>query len=79
MDYNNIKLEKGMYTVCNKSFTDVLEDLDPSDKYKGTDGNDASKYLFDECGVTYRQLDLKKQKVLRLSLKPDEEIMYIEN
>ena len=50
-----------------------------SDKYKGTDGNDASKYLLDECKVTYRQLDAKKQKVLRLSLKPDEAITYIED
>lgn len=34
--YNSIKLEKGMYNVCGKSFTRVLEDLDPSVNYVGT-------------------------------------------
>ncbi len=33
---NSIKLEKGMYNVGGKSFTDVLEQLDPSENYKGT-------------------------------------------
>ena len=32
----NISLEKGMYGVKGKSFTDVLESLDPSENYKGT-------------------------------------------
>lgn len=34
--YNSIKLEKGMYNVCGKSFTRVLEELDPSVNYVGT-------------------------------------------
>ncbi len=34
--YDNLKLEKGMYQVSGKSFTDVLEELDPSEHYKGT-------------------------------------------
>lgn len=40
---NSIKLEKGMYNVGGKSFTDVLEELDPSENYKGSslDGLDA--------------------------------------
>lgn len=40
---NSIKLEKGMYAVGGKSFTKVLEELDPSENYKGTalDGLDA--------------------------------------
>lgn len=33
---DSIKLEKGMYTIGGKSFTDVLEELDPSENYKGT-------------------------------------------
>lgn len=49
-----------------------------SDKYCGTEGNVASKLLFDSCGVTYRQIDSKNQKVIRLSLLPDEGIEYIE-
>jgi hypothetical protein len=34
--YDNIRLEKGMYAVSGKSFTSVLEELDPSENYKGT-------------------------------------------
>ncbi len=33
---DSIKLEKGMYSVSGKSFTTVLEELDPSENYKGT-------------------------------------------
>ncbi len=41
--YESIKLEKGMYGTPHKSFTQVLEDLDPSANYSGTglDGLDA--------------------------------------
>lgn len=35
MAYDNIKLEKGLYTT-GKSFTQALEQLDPSENYKGT-------------------------------------------
>lgn len=49
-----------------------------SDKYKGTDGNNASKLLFDSCGVSYRQLGEENQKVLRVSLKPDEKIEFLD-
>ena len=35
-NYKNISLEKGMYGVKGKSFTDVLEELDPSENYRGT-------------------------------------------
>ena len=34
--YNNLHLEKGMYGEAGKSFTQVLEGLDPSENYKGT-------------------------------------------
>jgi len=53
MDYSNIKLEKGMYNICNKSFTNVLEELDPSDKYKGTDldGLDAYQRQLKRFGI----------------------------
>ncbi|MBQ5810689.1 MAG: phage major capsid protein, partial [Clostridia bacterium] len=36
MSYDSIKLEKGMYAVSGKSFSDVLEELDPSQAYAGT-------------------------------------------
>ena len=35
--YDSIRLEKGMYGVKGKSLTDVLEELDPSENYKGTE------------------------------------------
>ncbi len=34
--YDNIKLEKGMYSNGMRSFTDILEELDPSENYKNT-------------------------------------------
>lgn len=34
--YENIQLEKGMYAVPGKSFTQVLEELDRSENYRGT-------------------------------------------
>lgn len=36
MAYDNIKLEKGLYTT-GKSFTNALEELDPSENYIGTE------------------------------------------
>jgi len=49
-----------------------------SDKYNGTDGNLVSKHLFETCGVTFRQMEKEHQKVLKLSLRPDEGIEIIE-
>lgn len=34
--YNDIKLEKGLYNLTGKSFTEALEALDPSAEYEGT-------------------------------------------
>ena len=34
--FDNVKLEKGMYHESGRSFTQVLEKLDPSEQYKGT-------------------------------------------
>ncbi len=41
--YQEIRLDKGMYAEAGKSFTQVLESLDPSEAYKGTplEGMDA--------------------------------------
>lgn len=36
MTFDNLKLEKGMYNVSGKSFSSVLEELDPSENYVGT-------------------------------------------
>lgn len=37
MNYQNIKLEKGMYAVPGKTFSEVLESLDPTADYAGTE------------------------------------------
>lgn len=34
-----------------------------SDKYNGTEGNIASKRLFDKCGVTYRMVDANNKEI----------------
>lgn len=34
--FNDVKLDKGMYAETGRSFTQVLEALDPSENYKGT-------------------------------------------
>ena len=41
--FESIALEKGMYTVPHKSFSRLLEEMDPSENYKGTalEGMDA--------------------------------------
>lgn len=36
MKFKQLQLEKGMYAVSGKSFTNVLEELDPSEAYRGT-------------------------------------------
>lgn len=53
MDYRNINIEKGMYQTAGKNFTQVLEELDPSDKYIGTEleGLDAYQRQLKRFGI----------------------------
>lgn len=53
MAFDNIKLEKGMYHEGNKPFTQVLEELDPSENYKGTalEGTDAFQRQLKRFGI----------------------------
>ena len=37
MSFDNITLEKGMYSHPEKSFSEILEELDPSQNYAGTE------------------------------------------
>lgn len=48
--YDNIRLEKGMYAVSGKSFTKVLEEMDPSENYRGTQLEDAVNVLLNGDG-----------------------------
>ena len=51
--FENIKLEKGMYHEGGRSFTQVLEKLDPSEQYKGTalEGMDAFQRQLKRFGI----------------------------
>lgn len=42
-NFNEVRLEKGMYSAAGRSFEQVLEELDPNESYKGTpyEGMDA--------------------------------------
>ncbi|WP_369298258.1 phage major capsid protein [uncultured Neglectibacter sp.] len=52
-DFEKIVLEKGMYGVPGKSFTQVLEELDSSENYKGTalEGLDAYQRQLKRFGI----------------------------
>ena len=56
--FENIKLEKGMYHEGGRSFTQVLEKLDPSEQYKGTalEGMDAFQRQLKRFDITVRSL-----------------------
>lgn len=54
MSFDNIILEKGMYAVPGKSFSEVLEALDPSENYQGT----ADEGL-DAFGRQLKRFDIK--------------------
>lgn len=79
-DLENAKIYVDLFPCneCAKAIiqSGIKEIVYLSDKYKNTPGNDASKLLFDTCGVTYRSLEDKHQKTLELSLKPDQPIIY---
>ena len=53
MGYDNLRLEKGMYRQGGKSFSQVLESLDPSENYRGTalEGTDAFQRQLKRFGI----------------------------
>ena len=53
MGYDNLRLEKGMYRQQGKTFTQVLESLDPSENYRGTalEGTDAFQRQLKRFGI----------------------------
>ena len=56
MAFDNLQLEKGMYREAGKSFTQVLEALDPSENYKGTalENTDAFQRQLKRFGIRVR-------------------------
>ncbi len=53
MNFDNLKLEKGMYRQAGQSFSQVLESLDPSENYRGTalEGTDAFQRQLKRFGI----------------------------
>lgn len=53
MSFDTLKIEKSMYTVPGKSFTQVLEELDPTENYAGTElaGLDAFQRQLKRFGI----------------------------
>ena len=51
--YDNLKLDKGMYREAGRSFSQVLEELDPSERYRGTglEGLDAFQRQLKRFGI----------------------------
>lgn len=56
MAFDTIRLEKGMYRESGKSFSQVLEGLDPSENYLGTplEGTDAFQRQLKRFGIRVR-------------------------
>ena len=59
MGYDNLRLEKGMYRQSGKSFTQVLESLDPSENYRGTalENTDAFQRQLKRFGIRAKGVD----------------------
>ena len=53
MAFDNLRLEKGMYRQAGKNFSQVLEELDPSENYRGTalEGTDAFQRQLKRFGI----------------------------
>ena len=51
---------------CAKAIiqTGIKEIIYKSDKYKGTEANNVSKRMLDECGVTYRKYEMKGKDII---------------
>ena len=58
-NFNEIRLDKGMYSESGKSFEQVLEGLDPNENYKGTpyEGMDAFQRQLKRFAPEYERLE----------------------
>ena len=54
--FSDIRLDKGMYSVPGKGFSALLEELDPSEAYRGTplEGLDAYQRQLKRFGIKVR-------------------------
>ena len=57
--FENVRLEKGMYGRSGTGFTKTLEELDPSERYRGTpvEGLDAFQRQLKRFGIRVKGAD----------------------
>lgn len=72
-DFEDSKLYVALFP-CNECAKAIIqagikEVIYLSDKYKDQDNFKASKRLFDECGVSYRKLDLGERKNINIDFE----------
>lgn len=72
-DLENAKLYVTLFP-CNECAKLVIQNgikeiIYLSDKYKDTEGNIASKIMFNECGVRYTKFPKEKSKTLQLKIE----------
>lgn len=75
---DSIKLEKGMYNVGGKSFTRVLEELDPSENYKGTNLEGLDAYQRQLKRFNIRVSGPECDKVEKFFCTPDSAVLFPE-
>lgn len=71
-DFEGAKIYVDLFP-CNECAKAIIqagikEVIYKSDKYAGTEGNVASKLLFDSCGVTYTKFETKKTLNISIDL-----------
>ncbi|MDL2288700.1 phage major capsid protein [Oscillospiraceae bacterium OttesenSCG-928-F05] len=76
--YDTLKLEKGMYRQSDKSFSQILESLDPSEGYKGTsiDGLDAFQRQLKRFGI--RVKGAQSDRVERFFMSSETAVLFPE-
>lgn len=72
-DFENAKIYVDLFP-CNECAKEIIQSgikevIYLSDKYADSQETIASKRLFDVCGIKYRQLEARHQKLLNLSLE----------
>ena len=72
-EFENAKIYVDLFPCneCAKAIiqTGIKEVIYLSDKYDGTEGNIASKKLFDECGVKYTKFETENNQEITINLK----------
>ena len=71
-DLENAKIYVDLFPCneCAKAIiqSGIKEVIFLSNKYANSENNIASRRLFDECGVTYKKLELKEEKQISIEL-----------